>query len=83
MPQQALGRDDHQRLAPAPEHLPPQAVEVLGRRGGHDDLDVVVGRQVKNRSSRPLECSGPMPLETVRQQQHQCRLAAAISSRRW
>jgi hypothetical protein len=50
MPQQALGREDHQRLAHAPAirpaaHLPPEQVEVLRRRGAVGDLDVVFRRQ--------------------------------------
>ena len=36
-------------------------MKVLRRRGRMDDLDVVLGGQRRNRSSRALECSGPCP----------------------
>ena len=61
VPQQALGRHHHQRLAPRPQHLPPQHVEVLRGRGGDDDLDVVLGGQRQEPLQPALECSGPCP----------------------
>jgi hypothetical protein len=51
VPQQALGREDHQRLAHAATvgaavHLPAQQVEILRRRGAVADLHVVLGAEL-------------------------------------
>ena len=47
VPQQALGRQDDQRFAEVPLHLPAKHVEHLGRGGGVDHLHVVVGAQLQ------------------------------------
>ena len=39
MPQQTFGSKNHQGDSERIFHLPPQHVEVLGRRAGHDDLE--------------------------------------------
>ena len=41
-PRRERGRD-HQRLAEVAMHLPPEDVEILGRRGAVGDLDIVLG----------------------------------------
>src|SRR5579862_3015103 len=45
--QQALGREDDERLAVGADHLPAQQEEHLHRRGRDADLDVVVGAQLQ------------------------------------
>src|SRR5690348_8474099 len=47
MPQHALGREYHQRLAPLAQCLPPEEVEILRRRRGLADLDVVARRELE------------------------------------
>ena len=65
-----LGVIIDQRLAPRSHHLPPQAVKVLRRRGGIDDLDVVLGRQGQESLQPGARMLGPHSFEAVRQQQH-------------
>ena len=61
VPQQALGGHHDQRLAPAAQHLPPQAVKILRRRRGIDDLDIVVGRQLQKPFQPGDGMLGPFP----------------------
>ena len=61
MPQEALRCERHQRLSPASYDLPPEYVEVLGRRARHHDLQIVLGRQRQKSFQLALECSGPWP----------------------
>ncbi len=83
MPQQALGGHHHQRLAPRPQHLPPQAVEVLRRRGRVDDLNVVVRPPASGTApAGRLECSGPA-LRSRAAAAAPARSAAATCLRRW
>src|SRR5262245_16402943 len=71
VPQQRLGRHDHQGLAKLAVQLPAQDVEVVGRRGAVDDLPVVLGTQLQE----AFEAGGGMlralPFVAVRQQAHQ------------
>ena len=69
MAQQALGRHHDQRLAPLAQHLAAQDVEVLRRRGGVDDLDVVLGAQGEEPLQPGAGVLGALALEAVRQQQ--------------
>ena len=66
--QQALGRHDDQRLAPLPQHLPAQQVEVLRRRRRLDDLDVVLGAQLQEALDARARMLRPLPFVAVRQQ---------------
>ena len=47
MTQQTLRRHDNERLPPSPQDLPPQAMEKLNRRGGLNDLNIVVRSQLE------------------------------------
>ena len=67
MAQQALGREDHERLARAAAvaaavHLAAQQVEILRGRGARCTTSMLFSAQsVRKRSMRALECSGPWP----------------------
>ena len=78
MAQQALGRHHDQRLAPAAQRLAPQAVEVLGRGGRVDDLDVVLGGQTEEALQAGAGVLGALPFEAVRQQQDQAAQPAPL-----
>ena len=49
--QQALGGQNHQRLAPLANHLPPQSMKILSRRRGIENLNIVTDSQ----SQKPLQ----------------------------
>ncbi len=78
VPQQALRREDDQRLAVGPDHLPAQQEEHLHRRRRHADLHVVVGAQLQE----ALDAAGGMlralPFVAVRQHQHHAADAAPL-----
>jgi hypothetical protein len=76
--QQALGREDDQRLAELPHHLPAQQVEDLARRGRLHDLHVVVGRQLHEALQARAAVLGALALVAVRQHQRQAVLAAPL-----
>ena len=77
MPQQALGREDDQRLAHAAAvraavHLAAQQVEVLGRGGGSCTTWMLSSAQsCRKRSMRALRVLRALAFVAVRQQQHQ------------
>ena len=66
-----LGVKHHQRFAPAPQRLPAQQVEVLGRGGGLADLHVVPRGKLQEALEARARVLRPLPLVTVRQQQDQ------------
>jgi len=66
MRQQALGRHDDKRLAERPVHLPPQNVEVLGRRRDVADLHVAACTELEEPLETGTAVLGPLPLVTVR-----------------
>src|SRR4051812_14584636 len=47
MPQQTFRRHDHERLAPTAQDVSPQAMKILGWRGGIHHLQIVLCCQVK------------------------------------
>ena len=71
VPQQRLGRHHDQRLAEIAQHLPPQDVEIIGRRGAVGDLDIVLGAQLQIALEPRRAMLRPLPFEAVRQQHHQ------------
>ena len=68
MGQQALGRHDDERLAEGPVHLPPQNVEVLGRRRDVTDLHVATGTELKEPLETGTAVLGTLAFVTVREQ---------------
>ena len=86
MAQQALGREDHQRLAHAAPvaaavHLAPQQVEILRRRGAVGHLHVVLGAQREEALDARAGMLRPLPFVAVRQQQHQAARLAPLRFR--
>ena len=76
MAQQALGRENDQRLAHAAPvraavHLAAQQVEILGRRGAVGHLHIVAGAQHQEALDARAGVLRPLAFEAVRQQQHQ------------
>ena len=69
--QQRLRRHHDQRLAEVAAHLAAQRVEIVGRRGRHDHLPVVLGRELQVALEPGRAVLGPLPLVAVRQQHHQ------------
>ena len=67
VPQQRLGRHDHQRLAEIAEQLTAQDVEVVGRRGAVCHLHVVVGAELQITLQPRGAVLRPLPFESVRQ----------------
>ena len=67
--QHALGREHHERLAPLPEGLAPQQVEVLRRGRGLGDLEVVLGGQLEEPLDARARVFGPLALVAVGEQQ--------------
>ena len=78
MAQQALRRQHDQRLAPAPQRLPAQEVEVLRRGRGLADLDVVLGRELQEALEAGAGVLRPLPLVAVRQEQDEARQQAPL-----
>ena len=74
VPQQRLGRHDHQRLAEVAQHLAAQDVEIIGRRGAVGDLHIVVGAELQD-SARAAPSCAPAPALRSR--------AAAAARGRW
>ena len=66
-----LGGELHQRLADVLTHLAAQQVEVLRGGRGVADLDVVLRAQRQEALDPGAGVLGTLPLEPVRQQQHQ------------
>ena len=71
MAEETLRRQNNKWFSPRPHDLPPQDVEVLGRRRGHHDLNVVF----RCKHEKPLQPSagvfGTLAFESVRQQHDQ------------
>src|SRR5262249_27281151 len=83
MPQQALGREDHERLTDAApvgptEHLAAQQVEVLGRSSAVGDLDIVLGAEREEALDAGARMLGPLAFEAVREQQHEAARLAPL-----
>src|SRR5438309_3162703 len=76
VPQQALGAEDHERLAIRADHLPAQEEKHLHRGRRHAHLDVVVGAQLQVALDAAGRVLGPLPLVAVRQHHHQAADAA-------
>ncbi len=47
VPEQRLRRHHHQRLAEIAQHLAPEDVEIVGRRGAIGDLDIILGAKLE------------------------------------
>ena len=71
VPEQRLGRHDHQRLAEIAVHLAAQDVEIIGRRGAVRDLHIVLGAELQEALGPRRAVLGPLPFIAVRQQQHE------------
>ena len=69
--QQRLRRHHDQRLAEVAAHLAAQRVEIVGRRGRHDHLPVVLGGELQVALEPRRAVLRPLPLVAVRQQHHQ------------
>jgi hypothetical protein len=83
MAQQALGREDDQRLARAAAvaaavHLAAQQVEVLRRRGAVAHLHVVLGAEREVALDARAGVFRPLPFVAVRQQHHQAARLAPL-----
>jgi hypothetical protein len=70
--QQALRREDDQRLAHAAPvraavHLTAQQVEILGRRGAIGDLHIVAGAKHQEALDARAGMLRPLPFEAMRQ----------------
>ena len=76
--QQALGGHCDERLAPAPQRLAPQEMEVLRRGGGLADLHVVLGGELEEALEPGAGVLRPLPLVAVRQQQDEARQKAPL-----
>src|SRR5262245_11393158 len=73
--QHALGRQQHERLAKVALHLTTQNVEVLRRRRGIADLEVILGAQLQIAFEASAGVVRALPLVAVRQQHHQTAIA--------
>src|SRR5438105_7694652 len=71
MAEQTFWSHDHERLAPGPERLPPQAMKILCRSGRINDLEVVAGSQVKETFQSGAGVLWTLALVPVRQEQDQ------------
>src|SRR5258706_14799818 len=76
VPQQALRREDDERLAVRADHLPAQQEEHLHRRRGDAYLDVVVGAQLQKALRAARGMLGTLPFKAVRQHHHHSADAA-------
>ena len=76
--QQALGRHHDQRLAEVPPDLAAKQVEVLGRRRGDGDLDVLLGAEREEALQAGAGVLGPLALVAVRQEHHQAAAPAPL-----
>src|SRR5579872_5343644 len=71
--QQTFGGHDHQRLAPATQHLPAEKMEILRRGGWINHLDVLLRREREKAFETRTGMFGAAPFKTVRQQEDQAR----------
>ena len=71
VPQQRLGRHHDQGLAEIAQQLPPQDVEIIGRRGAVGDLDIVLGAELQIALEPRRAMLRPLPFVAVRQQHHE------------
>src|SRR6266403_1318650 len=71
MPQKTFWRHDHERLAPGPQRLPPQAMKILRGSGRIDHLDVIIGGQMKETLQARAGVLGALPFVSVREQKNQ------------
>src|SRR5215831_9699868 len=78
VPQQALRREDDERLAVRTDHLPAQQEEHLHRGRRDADLDVVVGAQLQIALDAPGGVLGALAFVAVRQHQHHAADAAPL-----
>src|SRR5262249_53570072 len=71
MPQHALGRKHDQRLAPAPQRLSSQKMEVLSRGRRLADLDVVLGGKLQVALDTRAGMLGALAFIAMRKEHHQ------------
>src|SRR5258706_12054830 len=76
--QQALGREDDERLAVGPDHLPAQQEEHLHRRGRDAHLDLVDAAPLPEAPRTAGAAVGPLPFVAVRQHHHHAADAAPL-----
>src|SRR5690554_387138 len=69
--EEALWRHHDERLSPSALHLPTKAVEELGRRREIDDLHVVFGTELKPSFESRTRVFWTLPLEAMRQKEHE------------
>src|SRR5579871_4981626 len=86
MPQHALWREDDQRLTHAPavvstEHLTPQHVEVLRRRGGIHHLHIVLRAELQKPFNARARMLRPLSFIAMRKQQRQTARLAPLRFR--
>ena len=70
MPQHALRSENNQRLAPRPQHLPPQQMKVLCGCRRLADLHVVAGSQLQIALDACARMLRSLALVAMRQQHH-------------
>ncbi len=73
--QQRLRRHQDQRLAERAVHLPAQHVEIIGRRGGHADLHIVLRAKLQIALQPRRGMFRPLALIAMRQKHHEARHA--------
>ena len=71
VPQQRFGGHQDQRLPEIAQQLPPQDVEIVGRRGAVGDLQIVLGAQLQIALEPRRAMLRALPFEAVRKQHHQ------------
>ena len=79
VPQERLGRHQHQRLAEVAVQLPAQDVEVVGGRRAVGDLPVVLGGHLQVALQPRRGVLRPLPLVAVRQQADEARHAQPLA----
>ena len=77
--QQRFRRHQDQWLADVAPELPPQNVEIVGRRGRDRDLHVVLGTHLQKAFEPRRGVLGPLALVAVRQEAHQPRHAQPLA----
>jgi hypothetical protein len=78
VPEQRLGRHDHQRLAEIAQHLAPQDVEVIGRRRAVRDLHIVLGAKLQIALGTGGGMLGTLAFISVGEQHHEPRCAQPL-----
>src|SRR5258706_9427280 len=78
MPQHALRREDHQRLAPLAYRLTSQKMEILPGIGRLTDLDIVPRSQLQKAFDARAGMLRALSFVAVRQQKHQAREQAPL-----